>query len=166
MDPYDYDLLGLYWNGAFVDTCVPFGARHRTSDSVHYLMRGRGYDVVNYIDDFWGFGMLSVTRASFDTLRDIMCQLGVTASQKKLVQLATQAMCLGFLVETVEGTVSIPPSVFGNISHWTRTGVPSSPIVLKNVSGTPCISFHIALPLLLGFGELSHIKSYTKKNNH
>ena len=28
VDPGDYDLLGLQWRHAYVDTCVPFGTRH------------------------------------------------------------------------------------------------------------------------------------------
>ena len=28
VDPGDYDLLGLHWRGAYVDTCMPFGTRH------------------------------------------------------------------------------------------------------------------------------------------
>ena len=28
VDPGDYDLLGLQWNGHYVDTCMPFGTRH------------------------------------------------------------------------------------------------------------------------------------------
>ena len=28
VDPGDYDLLGLHWHHAYIDTCVPFGTRH------------------------------------------------------------------------------------------------------------------------------------------
>ena len=28
IDPIDYDLLGLQWNDACIDTWLPFGARH------------------------------------------------------------------------------------------------------------------------------------------
>ena len=28
VDPGDYDLLGLQWDGTYVDTCLPFGTRH------------------------------------------------------------------------------------------------------------------------------------------
>ena len=114
MDPFDFDLLGLSWNGVYIDTCLPFGARHgsqffqRVSDTVRYIMRQRGFDVVNYIDDFLGFGTPSVAQASFDTLRGVMESLGLTISQKKLVRPATQAVCLGVLINTETGTISIP----------------------------------------------------------
>ena len=28
VDPGDFDLLGLEWDGRYVDPCVPFGMRH------------------------------------------------------------------------------------------------------------------------------------------
>ena len=58
-------------------------------------MRRRGYDVINYVDDFIGLGVpsvarasfdaLSVARASFDALRVLLRQLGLDVSQKKLI---------------------------------------------------------------------------------
>ena len=71
IDPYDFDLLGLNWNGAYIDTCLPFGTRHgsqffqRTSDAVCYIMHRYGFDIINYIDDFLGFGTPSTAQASF-----------------------------------------------------------------------------------------------------
>ena len=114
MDLYDFDLLGLNWNGAYIDTCLPFGTRHgsqffqRTSDAVRYIMRRRGFDIINYIDDFLGFGTRSTAQASFKALYKIMQELGLTISEKKLVHPSTQAVCLGVLIDTVQGTVSIP----------------------------------------------------------
>ena len=89
VDPYDYDLLGLTWRGMYVDTCLPFGTRHgsqffqRTSDAVRYIMRQMNYDIINYIEDFLGYGTPSITDASFHTLLDVMSKLGLTISQKK-----------------------------------------------------------------------------------
>ena len=67
LDPFDYDLLGLKWRDVtFYDTCLPFGTRHgtqifqRLSDAVRFIMRRDGYDVINYVDDFVGFGTPSV----------------------------------------------------------------------------------------------------------
>ena len=62
IDPHKYDLLGLYWQKAFIDTCLPFGSKHgsqnfqRLSDAVRNIMHQHGYDVINYIDDFIRFG--------------------------------------------------------------------------------------------------------------
>ena len=122
MDPFDYDLLGLQWNGAFVETCLPFSARHgsqffqRTRNAVCYIMKRCAYDIINYIDDFSGFGTPTIAHALFDMLCDVMRQLGLTISDKKLVYPPTQAMCLGVMVDTIEGTVSIPQDKLQNVT--------------------------------------------------
>ena len=64
--------------------------------------------MINYIDDFLGYSMLRNTHVAFDVLRDVLTQLGLTISTKKLVHLSTQAVCLGVLIDMVTGTVFIP----------------------------------------------------------
>ena len=114
IDPGDYDLLGLHWDAAFFDTCLPFGSRHgsqtfqRVSDTVHYALRCHGYRVINYIDGFVGYSMPDIARRSYDCIRNIIERLGLTISEKKLVAPATSAVCLGVLIDTVKGTVAIP----------------------------------------------------------
>ena len=114
IDPLDYDLLGLRWDATFIDTCLPFGSRHgsqnfqRISDAVRYALRCQGHCVTNYIDDFIGYGTPDVARRSYDCLRNVLERLGLTISEKKLVPPTTQAVCLGILIDTVNGTVSIP----------------------------------------------------------
>ena len=80
----------------------------RVSDALHYIMRHEGFSVINYIDDFLGYGTPTVARASFDKLLDKMRHLGLDVSEKKLIQPATQAICLGILVDMIQGTVAIP----------------------------------------------------------
>ena len=115
VDPRDYDVLGVNWGVTFIDTRIPFGSRHgsqffqRTSDAVRHVMRLRDVNVINYIDDFLGYGTPSVAKNSFDALIDVMTQLGLTISESKLVEPTTKAVCLGILVDTVQGTVAIPP---------------------------------------------------------
>ena len=54
LDPHDYDLLGLRDVCHYLDTCLPFGFRHRSalfqrlSDAVRHIMCQDGYDVINY----------------------------------------------------------------------------------------------------------------------
>ena len=49
-----------------------------------------------------------------------MSHLGLTDSQKKLVAPATQVTCLGVLIDTVKGTVSIPSEKLEQISVTVR----------------------------------------------
>ena len=88
VDPLDYDLLGLSWRHIYVDTCVPFGSRHgsqilqRCSNAIRFIMRKNGHKIVDYVDDYIGFGMPA--EASFQTLVDLLHRLGLTISDKKL----------------------------------------------------------------------------------
>ena len=122
VDPRDYDLLGLYWGGYYVDSCIPFGTRHGSqifqclSDAVRFIMRRKGFPIIDYIDDYVGVGVPSVASASYATLLHLMSDLGLTVSQKKLVAPSTQLTCLGVMIDTVEGTIAIPPEKLQQIN--------------------------------------------------
>ena len=94
MDPFDFDSLGIYWNGLYINTCLPFGSRHesqfcqRTKDEVRYITRQHGYDVINYIDDFLGLTPL-VVDPSFCMLYTFITELGLKLSAKNLVRPTT-----------------------------------------------------------------------------
>ena len=96
VDPGDYDLLGLEWHGHYVDTCVPFGMRYGSqifqclSDVVRFVMRQKGYTIIDYINDYVGVGIPSAASVSDAALIELMNELGLTISQKKLVSPSTQ----------------------------------------------------------------------------
>ena len=114
LDPRDYDLLGLRQDKWFLDTCLPFGFRHgsalfqRLSDTVHHMMRQRGHDVINYIDDILGIELPSHVDASFDALSSLLERLGFEILHNKLVTPATCVNCLGVLVNTKDFTLAVP----------------------------------------------------------
>ena len=89
VDPLDYDLLGLHWHDVYIDICVPFGSHHGSqsfqhiSDAVRHIMRRHGHKFITYVDDYFGFCVLSDAIASFDLLFDLLQKLGLTVSQKK-----------------------------------------------------------------------------------
>ena len=122
VDPGDYDLLGLHWRRAYVDTCLPFGTRHgsqifqRLSDAVRYMMRQKGFRAIDYV----GVGVPHVAHASYASLFNLMQELGLTISEKKLVPPSTKVICLGFLINTEEGTVSIPPDKLRHINDTVK----------------------------------------------
>ena len=61
LDTRECDLLGLCHIDWYVNTCLPFGYRHRSallqclSDAVCHIMCQHGFDLVNYIDDMLGY---------------------------------------------------------------------------------------------------------------
>ena len=135
VDPGDYDLLGLQWRDVYVDTCVPFGTRHgsqifqRLSDGVRFIMRQKGFQMIDYIDDYVGVGVPSVAWASYEALLALMAELGLTVSNKKLVSPATCVTCLGVMIDTVTGTIAIPPeklaTILSEVRQWLHRDVAS-----------------------------------------
>ena len=119
LDPKEYDLLGLHHERYYVDTCLPFGYRNgsalfqRLSNTVHHIMCQRHYDVINYIDDILGIGLPSQIDTSFDALRQILRELGLQISDKKLESPTTCLNCLDRLINTETFTMSMPPQKYG-----------------------------------------------------
>ena len=77
-------------------------------------MRQKGHTIIDYIDDYVGVGVPSV--ASYATLLQVMSNLGLTVSEKKLVAPSMQVTCLGVMINTVEGTIAIPPEKLQQIN--------------------------------------------------
>ena len=135
VDPGDYDLLGLQWQGYYLDTCVPFETLHGSqifqclSDGIRYIMRQKGFPMIDYIDDYVGFGIPSIAWASYEALLELMDQLGLTVSEKNLVPPSTCVTCLGIMIDTVAGTIAIPPeklaTILSEVRRWLRSDVAS-----------------------------------------
>ena len=86
------------------------------------MLRCAGHSIVNYVDDYVGFGIPSDTKCSYDHLYDLLGCQGLTISQKKLVLPSTSAVCLGVEINTEKGSISIPQSklrqICGTVSEW------------------------------------------------
>ena len=101
----------LVWH---VDMCIPCRSCHgmqifqRISDAVHHIIRQKGFKFINYVDDSIGIGVPNIAQRYFDALCQLMCDLGLDVSQKKLVALGTVVICLGVEINTGTSTISIP----------------------------------------------------------
>ena len=126
VDPGDYDLLRLERGGHYVDTCMPFGMHHGSqifqclSNGIRFAMHQKGYVIIDYIDDYLTVGIPSIANVSYVALIDLMNDLGLTISQKKLVSPSTKFTCLGVLIDTVNGTISIPPEKLCDVTDTVR----------------------------------------------
>ena len=91
---------------------------------VCFMMHYAGHSVVNYIDDYVGFGIPSDAKCSYDHLYNLLDCLGLTISQKKLVPPSTSAVCLGVEINTEKGSISIPQSklrqICDTVSEWKK----------------------------------------------
>ena len=116
IDPADIDLLGLQFeNKYFLDRLVTFGFRHgslifqRCTDVIRHIMAQKGFpNLFNYIDDLIYTGLPSEIHSSFTFLKQLLAELGLDISPKKLVPPSTSVVCLGILVDSINKTVSIP----------------------------------------------------------
>ena len=129
IDPGDLDLLGLYWRDYFIDFSVPFGFKHglsifqRISDAVRFIMKQEGHGIWNYIDDFLCVSLPSKIDKTYYRLQELLSELGLTVSRKKLVPPSTQVTCLGILVDTVNLSVSIPTEKLQLLKDTCKNGV-------------------------------------------
>ena len=116
IDPGDIDLLGLQHRGKlYLDLFLPFGFRlgafffSKLSDSIRYIMNINGHDALfSYIDDLIYCGLPSTIHTSYQFLLDLLQELGLDISYKKLCPPSTKVVCLGILIDTIQRTISIP----------------------------------------------------------
>ena len=65
-------------------------------------------NLFNYIDDLIYSGLPSDIHSSFQFLKDLLAELGLDISLKKLVPPSTSVVCLGIPVDSITKIVSIP----------------------------------------------------------
>ena len=131
VDPADIDLLGIQFQDKyFLDRSVAFGFRHgslifqRCTDAIRYIMTQNGFpNLFNYIDDLIYTGLPSEIHSSFKFLKELLSELGLDISLKKLVPPSTSVICLGILVDSITKTVSIAADKLQEIiqlcAYWT-----------------------------------------------
>ena len=72
----------------------------RMCDAVCHIMLQRNFDVINDIDDILGIDVPSKINPSYDTLHNLLEELGFEISQKKIETPTTRLNCLGIIVDT------------------------------------------------------------------
>ena len=116
IDPGDLDLLGLKHGDYFIDGTLPFGFRHGSvffqhcTDAVRYIMKEK-FDypnLYNYIDDLIYTGLPWDIYQSYNTLIQLLHELGLDISISKLIEPTTVAICLGIEINAVNRTLKIP----------------------------------------------------------
>ena len=103
-------------------------------------MRQKGHRIIDYIDDYIGVALPSVAPDAFDALVDVVRQFGLTISEKKLVSPSTQVTCLGVLIDSIKGTIQIPPQklkqILDTVHQW-RGRTHCSKRQLQSLLGLP-----------------------------
>ena len=117
VDPRDYCYLGYFWDDSYYfDTVLAMGQRNaamacsRTTDAVMHMHRDDGYAGVNYLDDLIGVSSPETGCEAYNSLGQLLLDLGLLENFAKACPPATEQVVLGVLVNTVDGTVSVPPA--------------------------------------------------------
>ena len=115
VDPRDYCYLGYYWDNMFYfDTVLAMGQRNaamacsRTTDAIMFMHRQKGHRGTNYLDDLIGVGAGSDGGEAYNSLGELLHELGVIENLGKACPPATIQLVLGILINTIEGTLSVP----------------------------------------------------------
>ena len=121
--PSNYAATGLKWPFEgdsvptyFVDTRLPFGGRrapgifHHLSQSVRCVMLRWGFhSIVVYLDDFLIIGRTKEEcQHAFDTLMQLLLDLGFQISPSKVVPPCQQLVFLGVQFDTINLELSLP----------------------------------------------------------
>lgn len=122
-DPIDAPLLGIQFAGhVYVDACPAFGCRsssaacQRVANALAHVMAGYSFHCLAYLDDFAGCEA-SHTKANeaFDEFLSVADDLGLQLSKHKCVRPTKVIEWLGYLIDTDNMTVAIPPAKLDEI---------------------------------------------------
>ena len=128
VDPMDWPLLGLRYNGMYyVDICPPFGLRtsslfmQRTSEAITYIHGTLGYRSRPYLDDFGGAERTKEeAERALNTLQGVMRDLGVAEAAHKVCRPAQVMVWLGIRYDSRDMTMTIPEAKLREIVQILR----------------------------------------------
>ena len=132
VQPKDRRLLAMQWKGKiYFDTCLPFGLRSApkifsaVADALQWSLEQAGVSwIAHYLDDYITMGKAGTPECQKKLhLMVAGCrELGVPINQKKCEGPATSLVFLGFLVDTVQMSVSLPEAktqrILSTVIEW------------------------------------------------
>lgn len=129
IDPKDYFYLGFrHKNMLYFDTRCPFGLRtsamicQRTTKAVVHCFTELGFFADVYLDDFYGADTPERASLAFQTLQDLLHELGLQTSPDKDCPPSTNMVCLGVEVDSDHFTLSVTETrvkdLFSELSSW------------------------------------------------
>lgn len=124
-DPVDAPLLGIQvGSDIYLDRCPPFGCRssasicQRVANAIVYIMAKENHYVIAYLDDFGGCHASHLkAQITFDRFKGLAAELGLQLADRKCCPPATSMDWLGYKVDTVSMSVTIPPAKLHEILH-------------------------------------------------
>ena len=99
----------------YFDVTLSMGSRSScmycqwTTDVITYIYNNKGFQDVNYLDDLGGAEEPHRSRIAFETLGQVISDMGIRESLKKAVPPAPDATFLGILFDTERMMMRITP---------------------------------------------------------
>ena len=136
ISPSNYCCTGLKWKfhgdshfSYLIDTRLPFGAKrapgifHRITQSIRRMMLRRGFTgIIVYLDDFLVVGKTKQEcKEAYDTLCQLLQDLGFTLSAHKLVPPCQRLVFLGIVLDSLALTLSIPQNKLSEIKDKVKS---------------------------------------------
>ena len=129
IDPKDYFYLGFrHKNRLYFDTRCPFGLRtsamicQRTTKAVVHCFTELGFFADVYLDDFYGADTPERASRAFQSLQDLLHELGLQTSPDKDCPPSTNMVCLGVEVDSEHFTLSVTETrvkdLLSELSSW------------------------------------------------
>ena len=115
IDPRDYCYLGYSWGDElFFDTVLLMGQRNaglaccRTTNAVMFMHGQKGHMGTNYLDDLIGVSSWNDGWVAYESLGQLLSELGLLENFEKACPPSTTQLVLGIVINTVDGTLSVP----------------------------------------------------------
>ena len=151
--PLSVPLLGLYFESSyFLDLAPPFGCRMsamacaRTTGAVAWLLQQQGYKVLVFLDDFIGLAdKKNKAEEGYHAIKNLTNRVGLKLSVHKCVAPTTRITWLGYTVDTVTMTVTIPEQKVLEVIEECRSWVGRTSATRKELKSL--------------FGKLNHLAS-------
>ena len=128
VDPKDYRYLGYFWGDEFFfDTVLCMGQRNaalacsRATKAVMHIHENDGYHGTSYLDDLIGVAPAEIGSEAYESLGDLLKQLGLVENFAKACPPSTVQLVLGVLVDTVNGTLLVPDDKMKEINSLLLT---------------------------------------------
>ena len=115
IDPSDYPLLGLKWQGnTYIDVALAFGFKNGAAvcqlctDVITHTLRRQKIWLMNYLDDYIGISNVNQAEGHFNSLLNLLDQVGLPVNKNKVEAPSSVITCLGIQIDAKNGVLSIP----------------------------------------------------------
>ena len=140
VDPGDVHLLSFRWKGEiYSDTVLTMGLRsaayicQRLTNSVAFICKSEGYEIINYLDDFCGVEKCETAEIAFRYLGDLLKFLGIEEAKNKVALPSTRVAFLGVWFDTVAMTMEVTPERLLEIKGLTESWLSKELVTVKEV---------------------------------